>query len=49
MKKYIALMLALCMVVSFAACGKKAEEPAPAEEKKEEDDFDLILKIFGKH
>ena len=30
MKKYIALMLALCMVVSFAACGKKAEEPAPA-------------------
>ena len=30
MKKYIALLLALCMVVSFAACGKKAEEPAPA-------------------
>ena len=30
MKKYIALMLALCMVLSFAACGKKAEEPAPA-------------------
>ena len=30
MKKYIALMLALCMLMSFAACGKKAEEPAPA-------------------
>jgi len=28
MKKYIALLLALCMVLSFAACGKKAEEPA---------------------
>ena len=30
MKKYIALLMALCMLVSFAACGKKAEEPAPA-------------------
>ena len=33
MKKMIAMMLALLMVLSFAACGAKEEEaPAPAPE-----------------
>jgi len=32
MKKVLALILALAMVFSFAACGKKAEEPAPVAE-----------------
>ena len=31
MKKYLALLLALCMVLSLCACGAK-EEPAPAPE-----------------
>ena len=35
MKKFIALLLALVMIVGLVACGSKSE-PAPAEEKKEE-------------
>ena len=35
MKKIIALLLALVMVLGLVACGAK-NEPAPAEEKKEE-------------
>ena len=35
MKKFIALLLALVLVVGLVACGAK-NEPAPAEEKKEE-------------
>jgi len=31
MKKIIAIILALCMVMSFAACGSKEEPSAPAE------------------
>lgn len=31
MKKILALILALCMVMSFAACGSKEEPSAPAE------------------
>ena len=33
MKKLIAMMLALVMVLSLAACGKKEEAPAPEQEK----------------
>jgi len=33
MKKLIAMMLALVMVLSLAACGKKEEAPAPAPEQ----------------
>ena len=31
MKKILALTLALCMVLAFAACGSKTEEPSAAE------------------
>ena len=37
MKKYLALLLALCMVLSLCACGAKEEAPAaaPAEDAAE--------------
>ncbi len=33
MKKFVAILLALSMLLSFAACGKSGEAPAPAETK----------------
>jgi len=30
MKKYVSFVLALCLVLSLAACGKEAPAPAPA-------------------
>ncbi|MBR3641762.1 MAG: transporter substrate-binding domain-containing protein, partial [Oscillibacter sp.] len=35
MKKIFALLLALCMLLALAACGKKEEAPAPVEEETE--------------
>ena len=35
MKKVLAILLALAMVLSFAACGEKKEEPKPEEPKAE--------------
>ena len=36
MKKLVALLLAICVVLSLAACAAKTETAAPAAEKKEE-------------
>ena len=33
MKKFLAIVLALCMVVALAACGNSAPAPAPAAEE----------------
>ena len=32
MKKYLSLLLALCLTLSLTACGGSKEEPAKAEE-----------------
>jgi len=46
MKKVLALLLALAMIFSFAACGAKKEEPK-AEEPKEEVASDYVIRIYS--